>query len=285
MLCLLAATGLALALPAGAAPAADEGPMPVLRMPKPIDGPRPPPPTPEQIAAREKQAAEDSKTWNENPGPKDPRDFSGVWWATRYIRDYRQLDGTMPPLTRKGIEAANYRGEMLDKGTPVADASTQCFPNGVPRVMTSPYPLQFFYSPGLITMLIEVGHGVRQIHMDGKPPPPNTPHTFNGYSVGHWEGDTLVVETTHRNARTVIDQTNLSHGDKLKVTERFTKFTDKYGGMNIRDVMTIEDPEYYTRPWQTERIFNWRGDVKLMEYVCEENNREAADDEGKAGAQ
>lgn len=259
--------------------------MPVLRTPKPIDGPPPARPTAEQLAAREKQAAEDSKTWNETPGPKDPHDFSGVWWATRYIRDYRQLDGTMPPLTRKGIETANYRGEMLDKGTPVADASSLCYPNGVPRVMTSPYPLQMFYSPGMITMLIEVGHGVRQIHMDGKPVPANTPHTYNGYSVGRWEGDTLVIETTHRNAKTVIDQTNLSHGDKLKITERFTKFTDKYGGMNFRDEMTIEDPDYYTRPWKTERIFNWRSDVKLMEYVCEENNRNGADENGKTGLQ
>jgi len=279
LLGLLALTGVL----AGAPVWAQEG-VPPVREPRPVDGPRPPPPTPAQIAAREKQAAEDSKTWNANPGPKDPKDFSGVWWATRYIRDYRQLDGSFPPFTKKGAEAANHRTDMLDKGTPAPDASSQCYPNGVPRVMTSPYPLQIIHSPGMINMLIEVGHGVRQIHMDGKPPPPNTRHTFNGYSVGHWEGDTLVIVTTHRNDRTVIDQTNLSHGSQLKVTERYTKFVDKYGGLNFRDTMTIEDPEYYSRPWQTERIFNWRGDVKLMEYSCEENNRNAAED-GVVGIQ
>ena len=60
-------------------------------------------------------------------------------------------------------------------GTPIADAPTQCFPHGIPRLMASPYPIEFVYAPGLITILHEVAHNVRFIHMDGKPAPANTP--------------------------------------------------------------------------------------------------------------
>jgi hypothetical protein len=249
----------------------------------PTAGPRTPP-TPEQIAAREKRAAEQSAEWNRNPAPSDPRDFSGVWWTRGYDRTFRPVtDHPMPPdqsakllpLTPLEAKSRAHHLYMESIGKPIADAPTQCFPHGIPRLMASPYPIQFVYSPGLITILHEVAHNVRYIHMDGKPPPPNTPRTFLGYSVGHWEGDTLVIVTDHYNGRTQIDEESLSHGLKLKTTERFTKFTNKYGGVELRNLITIEDPDHYTRPWTTERTYPWRGDIRIQEYSCEENNRNA----------
>ncbi len=240
--------------------------------------------TPGEAAAREKRAAEQAAEWNKNPAPKDPRDFSGVWWTRGYDRTFRPVtDRPMSPaesaklLPLTPLEAASrqHHLDMEKLGKPIADAPTQCFPHGVPRIMASPYPIQFVYSPGLITILHEVAHNVRFIHMDGKPPPPDTPRTFLGYSVGHWEGNTLVVVTDHFNDRTQIDEESLSHGLKLKVTERFTRFTNKYGGAELRDLITIEDPDHYTRPWTTERTYAWRGDVRIQEYSCEENNRNA----------
>jgi len=235
-------------------------------------------------AARDKRNQEDAAEWNRNPAPKDPRDFSGVWWTRGYDRTYRPV--TNPPLPPSQsakllpltpLEAASraHHLEMEKLGTPIADAPTRCFPHGVPRIMASPYPIQFVYSPGLITILHEVAHNVRFIHMDDRPPPPDTPRTFLGYSVGHWEGNTLVVVTDHFNARTQIDEESLSHGLKLKVTERFTKFMNKWGGVELRDLITIEDPDHYTRPWTAERLYPWRGDVRIEEYSCEENNRNA----------
>ena len=232
-----------------------------------------PPPSPAQKAARAKNEAADSVLWNKNPAPKDPRDFSGVWWTSHYQREIRQLDGSHPPMTQKGIDSENYRVDLIKKGTPLPDASTECLPNGVPHTMVSPYPIQFVYSPGLITMLFEVGHDLRFIHMDGKPAPKNEPLSFMGYSVGHWEGNTLVVVTDHFNNKTTIDQTSLSHGTKMKVTERFSRYTDKFGGAQITDMITIDDPDYYTKPWVARRDFAWRGDTHMLEYTCEENNR------------
>lgn len=247
----------------------------------------PPPgsaPTPQQIAARNKRNAEQAAEWNKNPAPKDPRDFSGVWWTRGYDRTFRPItarpmspaeSAKLLPLTP--LEAANraHHLYMESIGKPIADAPTQCFPHGIPRLMASPYPIQFVYSPGLITILHEVAHNVRFIHMDGKPVPADTPRTFLGYSVGHWEGNTLVIVTDHFNNRTQIDEESLSHGLKLKVTERFTRFTNPYGGAELRDLITIEDPEHFTRPWTAERTYPWRGDVRIEEYSCEENNRNA----------
>ena len=119
-------------------------------------------------------------------------------------------------------------------------------------------------------MLHEVAHNVRFIHMDGQPAPADTPRSFLGYSVGHWEGNTLVIVTDHFNDRTQIDEESLSHGLQLKVTERMTRFTNRYGGAEIRDLITIEDPEHYTRPWTAERLYPWRGDIRIAEYSCED---------------
>lgn len=234
--------------------------------------------------AREARNAAQSREWNRNPAPTDPRDFSGVWWTRGYDRTYRPItDPPLPPAQSARLlpltpqEAASWQHhlDMEKKGTPIADAPTQCFPHGIPRLMASPYPIQIVYAPGLIVMLHEVAHNVRFIHMDGRPAPPDTPATFLGYSVGHWEGDTLVIVTDHFNDRTQIDEEALSHGLKLKVTERITKFTNRYGGVELRNRITIEDPEHFTQPWTAERTYPWRGDVHLAEYSCEENNRNA----------
>jgi hypothetical protein len=237
-----------------------------------------------RAAARDKLNATQAAEWNKTPAPTDPRDFSGVWWTRGYDRTFRPVaDHPMSPdaaailLPMTPLEAASrqHHLDMEKAGTPIADAPTQCFPHGIPRLMASPYPIEFVYAPGLITILHEVAHNVRFIHMDGKPVPAATPRSFLGYSVGHWEGTTLVIVTDHFNDRTQIDEESLSHGLQLKVTERMTKFTNKYGGVEIRNLITIEDPEHFTKPWTAERLYPWRGDIKIAEYSCEENNRNA----------
>jgi hypothetical protein len=246
--------------------------------------PRRAPEISQQSVAREKKNAADAAEWNKTPAPKDPRDFSGVWWTRGYDRTFRPITdprlspaeaARLLPMTPNEAASRQHHLDMEKLGTPVADAPTQCFPHGVPRLIASPYPIQFVYSPGMITILHEVAHNVRYIHMDGKPAPADTPRTFLGYSAGHWEGNTLVVFTDHFNDRTQIDEESLSHGLKLTVTERITKFTNKYGGVELRNLITIEDPDHYTQPWTAERLFPWRGDIRLTEYSCEENNRNA----------
>jgi hypothetical protein len=236
--------------------------------------------TPAQIAAREKRAAEDAKIWNANPAPSDPRDFTGVWWIRGYDGTYRQLDNSLPPMTP--LEAASYKHleEMEAAGTPIADSVSDCYPQGIPRLLAAPYPITFDYAPGMIVILHEANHNVRFVHMDGKPAPAGAPLTNQGYSRGHWQGATLVIDTDHFNDKTRIDEESLSHGLKLTTREEITKFTNSYGGVELRDRFTISDPEHYTKPWTAERLFAWRGDIKMSEYTCEENNRNKSDKSG-----
>jgi hypothetical protein len=238
--------------------------------------------TPEQQAAAEKRNAEQAKEWNANPAPSDPRDFQGVWWTRGYDRTFRPITNppespaqaaALLPLTPLEAKSRQHHLDMEKAGTPIVDASTDCYPHGVPRVMASPYPIQIDYLPGEIVILHEVAHNLRIIHMDQKTAPPNTPLSFMGYSVGHWEGNTLVIDTDHFNDKTQVDEESLSHGLKLKVHEEITKFTNKYGGVELRNLITISDPDHYTHPWTAERLYPWRGDIHVNEYSCEENNR------------
>ena len=238
------------------------------------------PPTPEQLAAREAQNAEDARQWNAAPAPSDPRDFQGVWWTRGYEFAYRPITNPpmgpaapLAPMTPAEAASRQHRHDLEAAGTPLADASNDCYPLGVPSVMAWPYPIQIDYLPGEIVFLHEVQHNVRIIHMDGRPVPAGEPLTYQGYSRGRWEGDTLVIDSDHFNDKTQIDEDGLSHGTRLKVREEITKFTNRYGGVELRDLITIDDPDHYTRPWTAERLFPWRGDIKLAEYVCEENNR------------
>jgi len=224
--------------------------------------------------------------WEPTRPPADPRDFTGLWEMPRVGVTLKLDDGAQPPFNAFG--AADYKryDDAQKAGQVIADAPTHCFPHGVPRLTTAPYPIRFVHTPGLIVMLHEVAHNVRYIHMDGKPAPAGAPKTFLGYSTGRWEGNTLVVETTHLNADTMLD-TRIAHSANMTVVERWTKLKNKLGNTILRDVITINDPERFTRPWSVTRDFAYRSDVQdslwsegLVEYSCEENNRNVPDANG-----
>ena len=244
-------------------------------------------PAPAPPAAADAQEIENARLWNANPAPSDPRDFQGVWWLRRLFRGARPLTGAplegdgfdqLVPMTALQIETKKRRVAAARAGRPLVQASADCLPHGAPRIMFSGYPFQISYGPGVMVFLHEVTHDVRIIHMDGQPPPADEPATFMGYSRGHWDGATLIVETDHLNDRTSLDEEGLSHGARMKVREEFTRFVNKYGGAEMRELITIDDPEYYTRPWSTEKLFTWRGNLELSEYSCEENNRNQSAD-------
>jgi hypothetical protein len=203
------------------------------------------------------------------PPPADPRDIGGVWWTKGYDRTFRTLDGQLPPFTPAGRAEWDRHVQAEKEGRPIADAPTRCLPHGVPRLMASPYPIQILQTPGQVTFLHEVAHNVRIIRMDETHPETLEP-TYLGHSVGRWEGDTLVVDTRGFNDLTQIDEEGVTHSDRLHVVERFRKID---GGKVLEDLITIEDPVTFTRPWTTRRTYDWRPDVRIMEYVCEENNR------------
>lgn len=226
------------------------------------------------------------KTWEPTPPPSDPRDFTGIWEVPNPTINLKQDDGSDPPFTPDEAKSTQRMIDAEKAGAVITDASTQCFPHGVPRLTMAPYPIRFVHQPGKILMLHEVAHNVRIIYMDKTAPPKGTPMSFLGYSVGRWEGDTLVVETTRLNSRTRLDM-HTSHGPRLKVIERWTKRRTPQGFTDLVDVITVDDPDHFTRPFSVTRRFAYRGDLEaavwtagVSEYSCEENNRNVPDANG-----
>jgi hypothetical protein len=204
------------------------------------------------------------------PNP-DPRNFEGVWWMQGYQYMLGPEVGVPAPLKPKYIEILKRRIRAKNAGTPEADASTQCFPHGMPRLTESPYPIEIVQTPKEVLVLHEVAHNVRRFYLNRKHPA-DPGHTFLGHSVAHWEGDTLVVDTVGLNDRTFIDDEGDSHSDQEHTIERYRKID---GGAKLEMVMTVEDPVTLEHSYSYHRVFNWRPDIRPAEYVCEENNRNA----------
>jgi hypothetical protein len=230
------------------------------------------------LARRTGGNASQRKSFEPTPPPADPRDFTGVWQVGGGI-NLIQENGEAAPFTPEEAKRTQQLIDAESGGAVLTDAASQCFPHGVPRLSFAPYPIRFAYVPGEILMLHEVNHNLRIIHMDRKEAPKDTRESFLGYSVGHWEGDTLVVETSHFNDKTPLDF-HTSHGTRLKVTERFQKQKTPQGYTDLVVHMTIEDPEHFTRPFTVARRWPYRGDLAatvgadgIQEYSCEENNR------------
>jgi len=202
------------------------------------------------------------------PNP-DPRDLEGVWWLNGYEYLLGPSPGVPPPLKPKYMKILERRIRAKNRGTPEADGETQCLSHGMPRLMESPYPIEIVQTPGRITFLHEVAHEVRRIYLN-RPHPKHLSVTWLGDSVGHWDGDTLVVDTIGINDRSFIDDEGSAHSSKEHLVERYRKID---GGKNLELIMTVEDPVTLQHPYSYRRIYHWRPDVRPQEYICEENNR------------
>ncbi len=206
------------------------------------------------------------------PAPNaDPRDLEGVWWISRYEYLLGPATGVPPPLKPEYMRILERRVRAKNRGAPEADASTDCKPHGMPRVMESPYPIRIIQTPGQVTLLHEVAHNIRRIRLD-QPHPANLKATYLGDSVGKWEGDTLVIDTQGLNDKTFIDDEGSSHSAQLHVVERLRKIKE---GRELELVLTVTDPVTLTESYSYTRTYKWRSDIKPSEYVCEENNRNA----------
>lgn len=202
--------------------------------------------------------------------------FSGVWEITT---PGFGTGGESPALTqtyaahRQAHEQAQWRGDIQD--TPGAN----CVPPGMPAVMTLPYPIEFLLTPGKVTILIETYSQYRQIFTDGRAHPEDPDLTFNGHSIGHWEQDTLVVDSVGFTTDTRLGNFGVRHSDKMRIVERM----QLTGRDTLRIETTIYDPEALTKPWSLTRDYARRADWTIAEYICQQNNRNFTTEDGKAG--
>jgi hypothetical protein len=167
---------------------------------------------------------------------------------------------------------------LAQAGKPT-DPTASCLPGGMPRIMANPYPQEIILKPKQVTIIKELQTQVRRIYLDGRKPSVDIDPTFIGYSTGHWEGETLVVETVGMRGDTVFDRTAAPHSDKIKVVERMRLRTPDVW----EDQMTITDPVAFTKPWVVTRTYQRQPDWEILEYVCEENNRNPIMPDGSNG--
>jgi hypothetical protein len=125
-------------------------------------------------------------------------------------------------------------------------------------------------APGMVVILYEAVHSFRQIFTDGRPLPKDPNPTWLGYSIGRWDGDTFVVETAGFNDKGWLDNGGHPATDALHVTERFRR--RDFGHMEIQ--FTIDDPKAYTKPWNVTMPLALLPDTELLEYICNENNKD-----------
>ena len=145
-----------------------------------------------------------------------------------------------------------------------------CLPFGPAESLTGTY--RIIQSPTMVALLLnaEVGDDYRQIFLDGRELPKDPNPTWRGYSVGHWEGDTLVVESAGFNDRSWLDMAGHPHSERLRVTERFHRID--FGHIDFQ--VTFDDPETMTRPLNIREVINYMPDTDMLEGVCE-NERDA----------
>ena len=171
----------------------------------------------------------------------------------------------LPPLTPWGAQVRAQRKGNNNKDNPDA----LCLPLGLTQLHMHPQPRKIVQTPREIVILYEANGNVRQILTDGRPLPNNDPTPWwYGYSVAHWDGDTLVVETTGFRDDVWLDVEGSPLTSTGKMTERWRRV--KYGLMQID--ITIEDPKAYTKPFTVRVNHQLMPDTELMEFVCEERD-------------
>ena len=148
---------------------------------------------------------------------------------------------------------------------------TRCKPAGGARMVATAYGTDFIDVPDQKRIYItQTGgpHSFRPIYMDGRPHPKDMDPTYYGHSVGHWEGDTLVIDTVGFNERSWIDLRGMPTTEQLHLTERITRSDFN----TLRYEITIDDPEAYTAPWTTGMFFRWAPGAEQFEFVCQDGN-------------
>jgi len=209
--------------------------------------------------------------------PGDPRGPNGLFGLgeslnSKYFRDVlSDFPANARPLTPEGAELLRQHGQPG-----VFNPTLNCLPDGVPHGNLLPEPFKIVHSRGLIVMLYEVETTFRQIYLDGRAFPVDPSPTWQGYSVGRWEGDTLVVSTMGFNDRGWLDARGTGHSTEMRVEERFHR--RDYGHLDLK--ITITDPRTFTQPISFSVVEELLPDTDVLEHYCLENERDDAHTRG-----
>ncbi len=191
-------------------------------------------------------------------------------------REFVNMGWNMPGgLPYRPWAAELRKARMAENGKD--DPASNCHPAGIVKLTINPLFRKFLQMPGLLVILNERDTAYRQIFTDGRSLPVDPTPTPNGYSVGKWDGDTLVVETNGLSDGQWLDRTGSPLTDAAKITERFHRIN--YGKMEIE--ITVDDSKAYTKPWTVKVNQFIALNTELMDYFCMENEQDIPHAKGK----
>jgi hypothetical protein len=194
--------------------------------------------------------------------PGDPVDTFSKYFFN-ILADFKPEEAPLRPEA-----TAIMRNRPKNAETP----DQRCLPLGVPRAELISFPFKMVQTPGLIVMMYEQDNTRRQIYTDGRKLPADPNPTWLGYSVGHWEGETLVVDSSGFNDQVWIDSTGHPTSESLHIQERFRR--RDFGHMDLQ--ITVDDPKMYTKPFTFKVTQLLLPDSDIFEYFCDENEKDRA---------
>ena len=219
-------------------------------------------------------------------------DLSGIWglscpisnnaYGTLYGQPnmYCATEVAIPPeftnigaQIKDGLPYQPWAAEVVKKTRAAArpdDPMSRCLPPGIVRLDVFPLFRKMIQSPGLIVILNEQNASYRQIFTDGRPLPADPNPSWTGYSVGRWERDTLVVQTTGLRDGLWLDTGHSPLTDAARITEKFRRVN--FGNLEIE--LTVNDPKAYTKPWTILIKQILAPDTELLDYICLENEKD-----------
>jgi len=186
-------------------------------------------------------------------------------YGLNIFQDFKPEDVPMRPA------AAAIFGRRFPNGPEILP-STHCLPLGVPLVTMLSELSKIVQTPGLIVIMLELDNTYRQIYTDGRKLPVDPSPSWLGYSVGKWEGDTLVVDTAGLNDKGWIDALGHPQSEAMHITERYRR--RDFGHMDVE--ITMDDPKMYTKPFTVKVTHVLQADSDVLEYVCTENETDRA---------
>ncbi|HTW66477.1 MAG TPA: hypothetical protein VME17_17775 [Bryobacteraceae bacterium] len=205
--------------------------------------------------------------------PDGKPDLNGVW-NHPYVPDMAK-SSQRGGMSQEGPGELPFTPEALaafQKYNPAVDGdyTGSCLPFGYLRSFNAPYPIQIMQTPKYLSFLFEQNTWFHVVRMNQEHPADLNP-TWFGDSVGKWDGDTLVIDTIGFNGKTRLDTVGHPHSDALHVIQELRRLD----GEHLYVKMTIIDPKTFTKPWSNTRVFQlMKPGQELMEYSCEENNRD-----------
>ncbi len=224
-------------------------------------------------------------------GPRNPRDLSGVWMNDNTLDETMRREGRTRLTEAERAERPATGGadrpltpeyeaiyqKLRAEAAKLADGAQPCRWPGMPGIMTYPYPFEILHTPGRITFIFEAESQVRRIFLDRKEHLPfdDLDPTYNGDSIGRWEGNVLVIDTIGFNTEATVR--GLPHSEDLHIVERIRWLDND----TIEDEITMTDKTAWTRPIVQKVVYSKRPDWRIREYSCQENNRDAPNAAGE----